>query len=131
VLVRGRVDHKDKEKTCVVVQEVTRFDPTPDEVREAEEQAAKAAVPPRALCLRLDATRLPATVLGELKEVLAGFPGASDVVIELATSAGQRRLKLGPEFRVERSAASLHAELDMLLGKAMMGEAQPRVAASA
>jgi DNA polymerase-3 subunit alpha len=131
VLVRGRVDHKDKEKTCVVVQEVTRFDPTPDEVREAEEQAAKAVVPPRALCLRLDATRLPATVLGELKEVLAGFPGASDVVIELATSAGQRRLKLGPEFRVERTAASLHAELDMLLGKAMAGEEQRRVAASA
>ncbi len=52
-------------------------------------------------------------------------------MIELATTAGQRRLKLGPEFRVERSAPGLHAELDMLLGKAMMGEEPQRVAASA
>ncbi len=120
VLVRGRVDHKDREKTCVVAQQVDRFEPTPEEIRKAVEQAAKQAQPPSALRLHLNAGALPATVVGDLKEVLAGFPGESDVVIELSTSVGHRRLKLGPGFRVERGAAGLHAELDALLGEAMM-----------
>jgi hypothetical protein len=62
---------------------------------------------------------VPATVLGELRELLAGFPGESDVVIELSTSVGHRRLKLGPEFRVAHSPG-LHAELDALLGGSML-----------
>jgi len=121
VLVRGRVDHKDREKTCVVAQQVERFEPRQEEVREAQMHAAKPILPPSALRLRLDASALPATALGELKDVLAGFPGESDVVIELATSVGHRRLKLGPDFRVARGA-SLHAELDALLGAAILGE---------
>ena len=32
VLVRGRVDHKDQARTCVVVQKVDRFEPTAEEV---------------------------------------------------------------------------------------------------
>ena len=32
VLVRGRVDHKDRDKTCVVAQQVERFEPSQDEV---------------------------------------------------------------------------------------------------
>ena len=60
-------------------------------------------------------------MLGELKEVLAGFPGESEVVIELSTSIGDRRLKLGPDFRVTRSAG-LHAELDALLGHAILAD---------
>jgi hypothetical protein len=77
---------------------------------------------PSALRLRLDASALPATVLGELKELLAGFPGESDVVIELSTSIGHRRLKLGAGFKVARSAG-LHAELDALLGAALLAQA--------
>ena len=78
--------------------------------------------------MRLDATALPATALGELKDVLAGFPGESDVVIELSTSAGERCLKLGPSFRVQRSA-TLHAELDALLGSALIEDARAPAAA--
>ncbi len=122
VLVRGRVDHKDREKTCIIAQQVERFEPTPEEVQIAEAEAAKVIVAPTALRLALDATALPAAVLGELKDVLAGFPGESDVVIELQTSVGPRRLKLGPDFRVSRSA-SLHAELDALLGHAIIRRA--------
>ena len=122
VQIRGRVDHKDREKICIIAQQVDRFDPSPQEVVEAREQAAKLTLAPSALRLKLDATALPAAILGELKEVLAGFPGEADVVIELSTSVGARRLKLGPDFRVTRSAA-LHAELDALLGQSMMGEA--------
>ncbi|MGI8429391.1 MAG: DNA polymerase III subunit alpha [Solirubrobacteraceae bacterium] len=119
VLIRGRVDHKDREKTCIIVQQVERFAPTSEEVRQAQELAAKPAPPPSALRLRLDATALPATAITDLKELIAGFPGESDVVIELHTSIGQRRLRLGPEFRVARGA-SLHAELDALLGASIL-----------
>jgi hypothetical protein len=55
--------------------------------------------------------------------LLTGFPGESEVVVELCTSIGERRLKLGEQFRVERNA-SLHAELDLLLGAAILAEAQ-------
>src|SRR5207244_565998 len=94
VLVRGRVDHKDRETTCIVVQQVERFEPTAEEVEQAREQAVRRPVMPSALRLRLDATALAASVLSELKDLLAGFPGESEVVIELSTSVGERRLKL-------------------------------------
>jgi DNA polymerase III subunit alpha len=122
VVVRGRVDHKDREKTCIVAQSVERFEPAPDEVMAAREHELKAARPPAALRLRLDAELLRATALVDLKELLVGFPGDCDVVIELSTSVGHRRLRLGREFRVTRSAG-LHAELDALLGEALIGEA--------
>jgi DNA polymerase-3 subunit alpha len=121
VLVRGKVDHKDRDKTCLVAQQVERFAPSEEEVLQAQVQAAKPALTPAALRLRLDATALPATALVELRDLLAGFPGESDVVIELASTVGRRRLKLGPSFRVSRSA-SLHAELDALLGPALIPE---------
>ena len=127
VIVRGRVDHRDREKTCIVAQQIDPFAPSDDEVREAEEQAAKVTVAPTSLRLRLDATVLPATALGDLKELLSGFPGESDVVIELRTSGGRRRLRLGPDFRVTRSAG-LHAELDALLGAALVAEGALAVA---
>ncbi len=123
VLVRGRVDHKDRDKTCIIAQQVELFQPSEEEVCKAQELAAKPAATPDALRLRLDATALPASVLGDLRELLAGFPGESDVVIELRTSVGHRRLKLGAQFRVTRNA-SLHAELDSLLGDAILAEAE-------
>ena len=124
VLVRGKVDHKDRDTTCLIAQQVERFEPTEEEVLDAQVQAAKPALTPSALKLHLDATALPATVLGELKELLSGFPGESDVVIELSTTVGHRRLKLGPSYRVSHSAG-LHAELDALLGSALLPEAAP------
>jgi DNA polymerase III subunit alpha len=122
VLVRGKVDQKDKDKTVIIAQQVELFQPSEEEVLEAQVQAAKPVLSPSALKLRLDATALPATALGELKDLLSGFPGESDVVIELSTTLGHRRLKLGPSFRVSRSAG-LHAELDALLGSALIPEA--------
>ncbi|MGA9857828.1 MAG: DNA polymerase III subunit alpha [Solirubrobacteraceae bacterium] len=130
VLVRGKVDHKDRDTTCLIAQQVERFEPTEEEVLEAQVQAAKPALTPSALRLRLDATALPMSALTELKDLLAGFPGDSDVVIELSTTVGHRRLRLGPSFRVSRSA-SLHAELDALLGGALMPEAAAAAEAAA
>jgi DNA polymerase III subunit alpha len=122
VLVRGKVDQKDKDKTVIIAQQVELFQPTEEEVLEAQVHAARPALGPSALKLRLDATALPASVLAELKDLLSGFPGESDVVIELSTTIGHRRLKLGPSFRVSRDAG-LYAELDALLGSALIAEA--------
>src|SRR5579859_701996 len=119
VLVRGRVDHKDREKTCIVAQQVELFEPTAEEVELAAQQAAKVVVAPSALRLQLNAAALPVTALSDLKDVLAGFPGDAEVVIELETAVGRRRLRLGPDFRVQRSAG-LHAELEALLGEAII-----------
>jgi DNA polymerase-3 subunit alpha len=131
VLVRGRVDHKDRERTCIIAQQVERFEPTEDEVRDAADEAAKRLAPPPSLRLRVDATLLPATALADLKDVLQGFRGESEVVIDLVGRARKWRLKLGPEFRVSLGAG-LHAELDALLGKAILTDEEPeRVAASA
>ena len=127
VLVRGKVDHKDKTRTCLIVSSVERFQPSSEELAAAERQAIKA--PAVAFRLRLDAAALPATVVGELRELLASFPGESDVVIELSTRAGARRLRLGDDYRVERSA-SLRSELEALLGSAIL-PAQARAGAAA
>jgi hypothetical protein len=77
---------------------------------------------------------LCATVLADLKELISGYRGETELVLDLETSAGRRRLRLGPEFRVERSAA-LDAELRVLLGEAMLNGAsaagEPAVRAGA
>jgi DNA polymerase-3 subunit alpha len=122
VLVRGRVDHKEAGKTSLVVQSAERFDPTPEEVAAAHAAAARAQMGPLPLHVRVDAARLPASVIDELKHVLGNFPGESEVVLDIHTSAGSRVLRLGPEFRVA-ATASLRAELEHILGPATVAAA--------
>jgi DNA polymerase-3 subunit alpha len=119
VLVRGRVDHKDREKTCLIVQQIERFEPSSEAILAAAAAQAKRAAPPQPLRLHLDTTVLPGAVLGELKELISGYRGEADLVLELETSSGRRRLKLGPEFRVE-CCATLQAELRALFGEAIL-----------
>jgi DNA polymerase-3 subunit alpha len=124
VLVRGRVDHKEAGKVCIVVQEVERFDPSDEEIARAKAAAAKAAAPPRPLQLRVDAALLPATILEDLRQLLADFPGESAVELEMHTRAGPRRLRLGDGYRVTASAG-LKAELHRLLGRAVRNGGEP------
>jgi DNA polymerase III subunit alpha len=120
VLVRGKVDHKDANSTCVILQEATRFEPTEAEVERAREQARAVPVGPPPVRLRLDATVLPASVIEDLKALISLHPGESDVVLDLQTSRGLRKLRLGAEYRVAATNAALRAELDHLLGAAML-----------
>ena len=115
VLVRGRIDHKDADKTCVVVQTAEPFRPTPEEVAAARETAARAAVGPLPLRVLLDAARLPASVIDELKHVFGNHAGESEVVLDIQTSGGARTLRLGEGFRVSPTP-SLRAELEHILG---------------
>jgi DNA polymerase-3 subunit alpha len=125
VLVKAKVDHKDPGRTSLVVNSIEKFQPTASEIAYADAEAAKAPmmIPATAFKLRLDAAGLKATVVCELRDVLANFPGESEVVIELATSQGPRRLRLGDNFKVTRQDAGLHAELDRLLGAAIISTA--------
>jgi len=120
VVIRGRVDHKDKDKTCVMVQTVERFDPSEEEIARAKAQAALRPAGPVALHLRLQAAALPATAIEDLRDVLTNFPGESEVVLTLHMSAGEPRvLRLGDDFRVG-ATPTLHAELASVLGPAAL-----------
>jgi DNA polymerase-3 subunit alpha len=118
VIVRGRVDHMDGGKVCVIVSEATLFEPSDREIAHAKEQAAKqaerVAVP---LKLPIDATRLPATVIDELKQLLTEHPGDTEVVLEVTTSEGPRRLRLGPGYCVTRSTELL-SKFEYLIARA-------------
>jgi DNA polymerase-3 subunit alpha len=121
VIVKAKVDHKDPGRTSLVVNSIEKFEPTAEEIASAEAQAAHVPVAQvTAFTLRLDATVLKASILGDLRELLVNFPGESEVMIELATRQGPRHLRLGENFKVTRHDASLHAELDRLLGTAIL-----------
>ena len=74
------------------------------------------AEPPKPLVLTVEAGRLPASVIDDLKRLCEDYPGECEVVLEVHTSAGPRRLKFGQGYRVAARNASLKAELDRLLG---------------
>jgi DNA polymerase-3 subunit alpha len=118
VIVRGRVDHKEATKTCIVVQEAEVFEPSDEEVEQARAVAARAATP-RSVRLRIDAARLAPSVIDELKHVFENFPGDAEVVLEMQTASGARRLRFGERFRVAPTAG-LRAELDQVLGPAAL-----------
>ncbi len=113
VLVRGRVDHKGRGETSLVVAEAEPFEPGEDEVGAARAKA-QARRPDRIL-LRVSAAEFGAQLVEELKSVFQGFPGECEVVLEMETREGTRRLRFGREYCVTPSQA-LRAELDQLLG---------------
>ena len=111
VIVRGRVDHKEAGETKLVAQEVTPFEPSEEEILRAAEEAVVEAVV-RRLTLEVS-PGVPAGFLEDLKEVVGHHPGEH----ELLLAVGQRRLVLGPEFRVSASSAC-RSELSGLQGAA-------------
>jgi DNA polymerase III subunit alpha len=118
VLVRGRVDHKEAGKTCVVVQSVDTFAPTEQEIERANSDAkaisvarAAAAQPVR---LQVDAARLPASAIEDVKDIIETNHGPAEVVLEMLTSAGTRILRLGEAYRVQHTPG-VRAELEAAL----------------
>lgn len=101
VKVKGRVDRKEEGETKFIPIAVEAFSPKTG---------------PEPLSLRLDGDSLPATVLEDLKHILARFPGPCAVDLYVNSSAGVRRLRLGDNYRVDPQA-SLFAELKELLGE--------------
>ena len=114
LLVRGRVDHKGRGETSLVVAEAEAFEPGADEVSAARRRAKERERPARFI-LRLDAARLEPGLVADLKAVFECFPGSSEVLLEMDTREGTRRLRFGSDYRVDPTPA-LRAELDQLLG---------------
>jgi DNA polymerase III subunit alpha len=112
VLVRGRLDHKDRGETKLVVQEAQRFEPDGDEIARGNKNAPVAPSGP--FKVELDPTQLNSGLVEELKAVLEHHKGDADVHLVMETSSGPRSLKLGTEYRV-RPSSSLLAEIDHLL----------------
>jgi DNA polymerase III subunit alpha len=115
VLVRGRVDHKERGETKLVVQEAERFEPAPDEPR-APAIAGRRDEP---LVLRINAADFAPTLVDELKSVFEHFPGETEVLLEMQTREGPRKLRFGSAYRV-RDCSPLRAELDGVLGPGVM-----------
>jgi DNA polymerase-3 subunit alpha len=116
VLVRGRVDHKERGETKLVVQEAELFEPAPEEVRKAAAIAPRRTEP---LVLRVAAADFPPTLLEDLKAVFEHFPGDCDVHLVMDTREGPRTLRFGSDYRVKDSTA-LRAELDGVLGPGVL-----------
>ncbi len=111
IVVRGRVDHKGRGEMSIVVAEAEAFEPGEDELAAAR---AKTRDPERIL-LRVRAAQFGPRLVEELKALFEAFPGDCEVVLEMETRDGTRRLRFGQAYAVAPSAA-LRAELDQLLG---------------
>ncbi len=118
VIVKGRVDHKEAGKTCLVVQSVESFAPTQEEIERAEAQARAAAANATAVAqpvhLEVDASELAPGALEDLRQAIEDFPGPAEVLIDLRMSSGTHRLRLGSEYRVQHTP-TLRAELEHAL----------------
>jgi DNA polymerase-3 subunit alpha len=109
VIVRGRVDHKEEGETKLVAQEVEAFEPTAEEVLRAADAAPVEPVVQR-LTIHVS-TGVSEGFLEDLKDVVSHHPGDH----ELLLAVGERRLLLGPDWRVSATGAC-QAELAGLTG---------------
>ena len=109
-------------RPAIIVQQVDRFEPSRQGGRRRSELAAKPSAPPAPLKLGLDATLVRASALVDLKELLAGFPGECEVVVDLHTSGGRRRLRLGPEFKVAPERRSARGARGAVRGRHRCGQ---------
>jgi DNA polymerase-3 subunit alpha len=114
VVVRGRVDHKNRGETSLVVAEAEHFEPGADELAAARAKAA-AKRDPEQIVLRVRAAEFGPHLVEELKALFESFPGRTEVLLEMKTREGTRTLRFGDGYRVSASGA-LRAQLDELLG---------------
>ncbi len=114
VLVRGRLDHKDRGETKLVVQEAQRFEPDAEEIAAAPKKVT--ALPSGPLQLSIDLQRLKdPKVMDELKSLFEDHKGEAGVHFVVQTSEGPKKLRTGEDFRVQVSP-HLRYEINQLLG---------------
>jgi DNA polymerase-3 subunit alpha len=129
VIVKGRVDHKEAGKTCLVVQSVEAFAPSQEEIERASRAARTAAATATALAepvkLRIAAKHLSETTIDELRQTLEENRGTAEVIVEIDGSDGRtRRLRLAEDYRV-RHTPTLLAELQAIVVGAGAAMAEP------
>ncbi|MET0306761.1 MAG: DNA polymerase III subunit alpha [Solirubrobacterales bacterium] len=118
VVVRGRIDHKDRGETKLVVQEAERFEPDNEEIARAS-AAATAPAEPLRLTIASESLGNP-HLIEELKTVFEGHKGTADVYLAIPGEDGKaQEWKLGEEFKI-RHSSKLLAELDHVLGSSAL-----------
>jgi DNA polymerase III subunit alpha len=114
VLVRGRLDHKDRGETKLVVQEAQRFEPDAAEIAGAAKKVT--ALPSGPFEVAVDVNRLGKPgFMEELKSLFEDHKGEADVHLVMQTSDGPKKLKIGEGYRVQVTP-NLRYELNQLLG---------------
>jgi DNA polymerase-3 subunit alpha len=118
VLVKGRVDHKEAGKTCLVAQAIETFSPSEEEIERARAQADRdertATTLAQPMHLRVDAASLADGTIDDLKQAIEECPGAAEILLDVGTATGVRRLRFGEAYRVQHTA-TLRAELEHAL----------------
>ena len=115
VLVRGRLDHKERGETKLVVQEAERFEPDAEEIANAP---AAPSAPSGPFEVAVEAGVLTDGLVEELKAVLEHHKGEAEVYLAIRAAGGvSRKLVLGEAYRV-RPSGRLQSELDHVLGSA-------------
>jgi DNA polymerase-3 subunit alpha len=116
VIVRGRIDHKDRGETKLVVQEAQRFEPDAAEVERAAQNAPTMIASGGPFQFSLPAAKaLDPAVLDELKSLFEDHKGESDVHLVVLTAGGPRKLCFGSKYKVQPSP-NLRYEIGQLLG---------------
>ncbi len=90
IMIRGRADGRGGGEMKLVADEVLPFDAVPET---------------GIVCLAIDARRVARTAIDDLKALVREFPGDHAVVVDLATSRGMKRLRLGASYRVRPESA--------------------------
>jgi DNA polymerase-3 subunit alpha len=114
VLVRGRLDHKDRGETKLVVQEAQRFEPDSEEIASAAKKVTALPSGPFEVSIDVDRLGTPG-LMEELKSVFEDHKGDADVHLVMQTSDGPKKLKFGDGYRVQVTP-HLRYELNQLLG---------------
>jgi DNA polymerase III subunit alpha len=115
VVVRGRIDHKDRGETKLVVQEAERFEPDAAEIAAAPTAPSAPSGPVEVV---VEAEMFSESLLEELKAVLEHHKGDTHVHLSIRGLAGEMTLlKCGEDYRV-RPSGRLQSELDHVLGSA-------------
>ena len=105
VKVKVRVERKSEGETGLIALEVLPFSGVSEY---------------RPLTVTIDATRVRATVLDDLRSILADFPGKVPVVLQMVRGDQKARLRVGDALRVD-PVGGLYAELKALLGESCVG----------
>ncbi|MFL5899348.1 MAG: DNA polymerase III subunit alpha [Solirubrobacterales bacterium] len=114
VLVRGRLDHKDRGETKLVVQEAQRFEPNEAEIAGAAKKVTALPTGPLQVSIDLTKLRTPGLV-DDLKSLFEDHKGEASVHLVMETSDGPKKLEIGEDYRVQVSP-HLRYELNQLLG---------------
>jgi DNA polymerase-3 subunit alpha len=115
VLVRGRLDHKDRGETKLVVQEAERFEPDAEEISSAP---AVASPPSGPFKVEVAEAAYSDALIEEIKAVLEHHKGPEEVRLALVGGDGRTtELKCGDGYRV-RPSGHLRSELDHVLSSA-------------